>query len=74
MSLLLEKILADVQQLDPAERLEVIARVVAGLQQQQLAQSPKPKLTRKDLFGCMRGQVMMAEDFNDPLSDFADYM
>jgi Protein of unknown function (DUF2281) len=73
MSLLLEKILADVQQLDPAERLEVIARVVAGLQQQP-AQSPKPKLTRKDLFGCMRGQVMIAEDFNDPLSDFADYM
>jgi hypothetical protein len=66
MSLLVEKIFADVQQLDPAERLEVMACVVAGLQQQP-ARSPKPKLTRKNLFGCMRGQVMMTEDFNAPL-------
>jgi hypothetical protein len=73
MSLLLEKILADVQQLDPAEQLEVIARVVAQLQQPP-DRSPKPKLTRQDLFGCMRGQVTMAEDFNDPLSDFDEYM
>ena len=72
MSLLLEKILADVQQLDPAQRLAVIDRVVAGRQYRE--DTSKPKLTRKDLFGCMRGQVMMAEDFTDPLSDFADYM
>jgi Protein of unknown function (DUF2281) len=70
MSLLLEKILADVQQLEPAERLEVIARVVAGLQQPD--RSSKPKLTRKDLFGCLRGQVTMAEDFNAPLDDYCD--
>lgn len=73
MSPLQEKILADVEQLDPMERLEVIARIVAGLQQKPEL-SPKNKLSRKDLFGCLRGQVTMAEDFNAPLSDFAEYM
>jgi Protein of unknown function (DUF2281) len=73
MSPLQEKILADVEQLNTMERLEVIARIVAGLQQKPEL-SPKNKLSRKDLFGCLRGQVTMAEDFNDPLSDFAEYM
>lgn len=73
MSPLQEKILADVEQLDPMERLEVIARIVAGLQQKPDS-SPNHKLSRKDLFGCLRGQVTIAEDFNAPLSDFAEYM
>jgi Protein of unknown function (DUF2281) len=74
MSLLLEKILADVDRLDPVERLEVVARVIARLQQQAPSPSAQNKLSRKDLFGCLRGQVTMSEDFNDPLSDFAEYM
>jgi hypothetical protein len=40
---------------------------------QQPSQSPPThKLSRKDLFGCLRGQITMAEDFNAPLSDFAE--
>jgi Protein of unknown function (DUF2281) len=74
MSLLLEKILADVDRLDPVERLEVVARVIAKLQQQVPSPSSQNKLSRKDLFGCLRGQVTMSEDFNEPLSDFAEYM
>jgi hypothetical protein len=74
MSLLLEKILADVDRLDPVERLEVVARVIARLQQQAPSPSAQNKLSRKGLFGCLRGQVTMSEDFNDPLSDFAEYM
>jgi len=73
MSPLLEKILADVTRLDTAEQLEVVASVIARLQQQP-APSPKKKLSRKDLFGCLRGKVRMAADFDDPLSDFAKYM
>ncbi len=72
MSALLEKILADVTRLDTAEQLEVVASVIARLQQQP--SSPKNKLSRKDLFGCLRGKVRMAEDFDEPLSDFAEYM
>jgi hypothetical protein len=74
MSVLLEKILADVDKLDPVERLEVVARVIARLQQQQPESSPTKKLSRKELFGCLRGQVTMSADFNEPLSDFAEYM
>ncbi len=73
MSYLVEKILADVTRLDPAEQLEIVARVISGLQQQP-DPSPKNKLSRKGLFGCLRGQVMMSEDFDDQLSDFAEYM
>ena len=73
MSPLLEKILADVTRLDTAEQLEVVASVIARLQQQPNL-LPKNKLSRKDLFGCLRGKVRMAADFDEPLSDFAEYM
>jgi Protein of unknown function (DUF2281) len=73
MSPFQEKILADVEQLDTMEQLEVIARIVARLQQKP-ASSPNNQLSRKDLFGCLRGQVTISEDFNAPLSDFAEYM
>jgi len=32
------------------------------------------KMTREDVFGCMRGQFSMAEDFDTPLEDFKEYM
>ncbi|WP_373547301.1 DUF2281 domain-containing protein [Chamaesiphon sp.] len=73
MSTLLEQILADITRLDPAEQLEVVASVIARLQQQP-DPSPTNKLSRQDLFGCLRGKVRMAADFDDPLSDFAEYM
>ena len=40
-----------------------------------VAPQEKPiKLSRADVFGCMRGQFKMSEDFNAPLEDFAEYM
>jgi Protein of unknown function (DUF2281) len=80
MSPLLQKVLADVvgeasqneNRLDVQERIQVIAHVAIGLQQP--SQSSQHKLSRKDLFGCLRGQITMAEDFNAPLSDFGEYM
>ena len=32
------------------------------------------KMSRKAMFGCMRGQYKMADDFDAPLSDFKEYM
>ena len=32
------------------------------------------KMTRESLFGCMRGQFKMADDFDAPLEDFKEYM
>jgi len=33
-----------------------------------------PKMTRAEMFGCMRGQFKMADDFDAPLDDFREYM
>ena len=39
------------------------------------AEPPKKvKRTREEVFGCMRGQFKMAEDFDAPLEDFKEYM
>jgi hypothetical protein len=73
MSSSLEQILADVDQLDAQEQLKVVAHVITGLQQQPYS-SHKNQFSRKDLFGCLRGQILMSSDFNAPLSDFAEYM
>ena len=32
------------------------------------------KMSRKDVFGCMSGQFKMADDFDEPLDDFKEYM
>jgi len=33
-----------------------------------------PKMSRESMFGCMRGQFTMADDFDAPLEDFKEYM
>jgi len=33
-----------------------------------------PKMSREAVFGCMRGQFQMADDFDSPLEDFKEYM
>ncbi|MCL2057727.1 MAG: type II toxin-antitoxin system RelB/DinJ family antitoxin [Oscillospiraceae bacterium] len=32
------------------------------------------KMSREAMFGCMRGQFKMADDFDSPLDDFKEYM
>ncbi|MCY7367062.1 MAG: DUF2281 domain-containing protein [Chamaesiphon sp.] len=73
MSPLLEQVLADIDRLDPQERLQIVAHLVPGWRQQPDLLA-KPKISRKDLFGCLRGQIEISDDFNEPLSDFAEYM
>lgn len=73
MSPLLEQVLADIERLDPQERLQIVARLLPGWQQQFILSS-NHKISRKDLFGCLRGQIKISDDFNEPLSDFAEYM
>ena len=33
-----------------------------------------PTRPRAEAFGCMKGKIWMADDFNAPLEDFKDYM
>jgi len=32
------------------------------------------KMTREEVFGCMRGQFEITDDFDAPLEDFKEYM
>ena len=34
----------------------------------------KRVMTREEVFGCMRGQFKMSDDFDEPLEDFKEYM
>lgn len=73
MSPLLEKVLAEVDRLDLQEQLTVISHLI-GRWQHPTNQLPKTSFSCQDLFGCLRGQIVMRDDFNAPLNDFAEYM
>ncbi|NMG60069.1 DUF2281 domain-containing protein [Geitlerinema sp. P-1104] len=73
MSPLLEKVLAEVTQLDRQEQLQLVSYLITQWQQQP-NQFEHPKISRKKLFGCMQGKIKIAEDFDAPLDDFAEYM
>jgi len=36
--------------------------------------SATKKMSREEVFGCMRGQFEMSDDFDAPLEDFKEYM
>ena len=36
--------------------------------------SQKQKMSRQQMFGCMRGKFEMSANFDEPLSDFMEYM
>ncbi|MGI0497159.1 hypothetical protein [Arthrospira sp. PCC 8006] len=73
MSPLLEKVLAEVTQLDRQEQLQLVSYLITQWQQQPNLFVDK-KISRKSLFGCMQGKIKIAEDFNAPLNDFSEYM
>jgi hypothetical protein len=73
MSPLLEKVLAEVAQLDRKEQLQLVSYLV-NRWQEQANPLPDKKISRKNLFGCMQGKIKIAADFNEPLDDFAEYM
>jgi len=73
MSPLLEKVLTEVAELDTKEQLQLVSYLVTRWQYQPNLVTDK-KFSRKNLFGCMQGKIKIAEDFNAPLNDFAEYM
>jgi Protein of unknown function (DUF2281) len=73
MSPSLEHVLAAVDQLDLQDQLTVISHLIKRWQQTP-NRLPTASFSRKDLFGCLRGQIFMADDFNAPLNDFAEYI
>ena len=39
-----------------------------------LINSKSCKQNRRAAFGCMKGKIRVPDDFNEPLTDFAEYM
>jgi len=39
-----------------------------------IAAKQNTKMSRADMFGCMRGQFEITDDFDAPLDDFMEYM
>ncbi len=48
--------------------------LLAQLAASAMAEYHGGKTHRKNLFGCMQGKIKIADDFNAPLKDFAEYM
>ena len=54
--------------------LQSVDDVASMMEEARAGQGRKSKMSRKEAFGCMRGQFKMSEDFNAPLEDFKEYM
>jgi len=85
MSPLLTKVLADATHLNPQEQLQLVSHLINIWQQpshlkeisNQISTDKTTTispLSGKHLFGCMKGKIKMAPDFDALLADFAEYM
>ena len=69
-----EQVIEDIKQL-PESALKAINAVVKeflAVKRQQ--ESSQQKNSREAMFGCLRGQYKIADDFDAPLEDFKEYM
>ena len=64
--------------ISPSNALSMFIKSVINYNGIPFAAVAPPKetfvMSREAVFGCMRGQFTMSEDFNAPLDDFKDYM
>ncbi len=58
----------------PAEWRKMSIRVKAELEPVEAAAQSAPGEESLKGFGCLRGKIRMAPDFDEPLEDFKDYM
>ncbi len=66
-----EKI-ASIQRQTQQDLSEIVGKAI-DLYYQTL-QVESNQFSRKQLFGCLRGRIGVAADFDAPLDDFAEYM
>ena len=64
--------------ISPSNALSIFIRSVINNNGIPFALAAPPmtteKMSREAMFGCMRGQFKMAEDFDAPLENFKEYM
>ena len=51
---------------------EMMANDLDAMQDDDAGWEPDP--TKPSLWGCMKGKIWMADDFDAPMEDFAEYM
>jgi hypothetical protein len=72
--LIQEQLINDIKQL-PEPTLKVISAVVKEFLAIKNNQAEvREKNSRAAMFGCMRGQYKIADDFDAPIEDFKEYM
>ena len=64
------RIFIDVPHEVPTGRASLIIQYPAPLETQETVSATK----KKPVFGCLKGQIWMSDDFDEPLEDFKDYM
>jgi addiction module RelB/DinJ family antitoxin len=69
--------ICDIIGVSPSNALSMFIKSVINYNGIPFAAAPPekmPAMPREAVFGCMRGQFTMADDFNAPLDDFKEYM
>ena len=57
------------------EELEILVFPVNGIcTHQKLANDSDFSAPAVPVFGCLKGQIQMSDDFDEPLEDFKEYM
>ena len=57
------------------EEIEILVFPVNGMDtHQKIAGDFAPSTHAAPVFGCLKGQIQMSHDFDEPLEDFKEYM
>jgi Protein of unknown function (DUF2281) len=57
-----------------AQQPKITEVVSSAIDKDSEAPDGKRQFSRKEMFGCLNGRISIADDFNAPLDDFAEYM
>jgi hypothetical protein len=78
MSLSLQQVLTEIDQLEPSEQISIMSHLIDRLNFYVTQATPKinqpTKIGRQELIGCARGLISMRADFDEPLADFQEYI
>jgi len=53
---------------------EVVITFLEPVADDVVREEPIVKRPRSEIFGCLKGQVWMSEDFNEPIDELKEYM
>ena len=62
--------------MDPSTAINMFVSAIISSKEFHFTPQPaeSPKMTMKEAYGCMKGEIWMSDDFNAPMEDFKEYM